>query len=167
PCTIEKTSGEAIKGSFPDLIQPHQPFFDIRAVRHTVAPGLEADVRMEGDTFEMEDHRNWTDANFKTYCTPLAKPYPQTVQSGTAIQQTITLTLKGRTPQASVKRETPVEVRITGDRRPMPKIGFGNAPVNPQNRTAIRSLAPAHIRVDLHVTKSGWKEDLAAAAALG
>ena len=50
---------------------------------------------MEGDTFEMEDHRNWTDANFKTYCTPLAKPYPVRVESGTTIQQTVTVTLKG------------------------------------------------------------------------
>lgn len=167
PCTIEKTTGETIRGSFPDLIQPHQPFFDIRAIRHTVIPGLEADVRMEGDTFEMEDHRNWTDANFKTYCTPLARPYPITVQSGTTIQQTVTLTLKGRAPRANVRREAPVEVRVTGDRRPMPKIGFGNAPVSLGERAAIRTLAPAHIRVDLHVAKSGWKEELAAAEALG
>ncbi len=167
PCAIEKTTGETIQGSFPDLIQPHQPFLDIRAIRHTVIPGLEAEVRMEGDTFEMEDHRNWTDANFKTYCTPLAKPYPQRVESGTAIQQTVTLTLKGSAPRPSLKRETPVDVRISGDRRPMPKIGFGYSPVSPQDRAAIRALAPAHIRVDLHVAKSGWKEDLASAEALG
>ena len=167
PCTIEKTTGETAKGSFPDLISPHQPFFDIRAIRHTVVPGLEAEVRMEGDTFEMEDHRNWTDANFKTYCTPLAKPYPVTVQSGTAIQQAITLTLKGTAPRANVKREPPVEVRISGDRRPMPKIGFGYAPASAQERTAVGALAPAHIRVDLHLAKPGWKEELAAAQALG
>ena len=99
PCTIEKTTGEKVKGSFPDLIAPHQPFFDIRAIRHTVVPGLEAEVRMEGDTFEMEDHRNWTDANFKTYCTPLAKPYPVKIESGTTIQQAVTLTLKGQRPR--------------------------------------------------------------------
>ena len=29
-----------------------------------------------GETFEMEDQRNWTDASFKTYCTPLSLPYP-------------------------------------------------------------------------------------------
>jgi hypothetical protein len=122
---------------------------------------------MEGDTFEMEDHRNWTDANFKTYCTPLAKPYPVTVESGTTIQQSVTLTLKGRTPRANVRRETPVELEITGDRRPMPKIGFGNAAVRAQERAAIRALAPAHIRVDLHVAKPGWKDELAAGEALG
>src|SRR5262245_9138944 len=64
-CTIEKTTGETVHGSFPDLISPHQPFFDILAIRHAAFPDLEAEVRMEGDSFEMEDHRNWTDANFK------------------------------------------------------------------------------------------------------
>ena len=29
---------------------------------------------MSGDSFEMEDHRNWTDASFKTYVRPLALP---------------------------------------------------------------------------------------------
>ena len=30
PCTIEKVDGTTEEGSFPDLIAPHQPFFDIR-----------------------------------------------------------------------------------------------------------------------------------------
>jgi hypothetical protein len=167
PCTIEKTTGEIVNGSFPDLISPHQPFFDIRAIRHTVIPGLQAEVRMEGDTFEMEDHRNWTDANFKTYCTPLAKPYPVKVESGTTIQQAVTLSLKGPLPRASVKRDTTVEIQIGNDRRPMPEIGFGYGPADPGSAAAIRALAPAHIRVDLHLAKAGWKDDLAAAEALG
>jgi hypothetical protein len=167
PSIIEKTTGETVEGSFPDLISPHQPFFDIRAIRHTVIPGLEAEVRMEGDTFEMEDHRNWTDANFKTYCTPLAKPYPVKIESGTAIRQAVTLTLRGKAPRVTVKRDTPVEVRISRDRRAMPKIGFGYAPVDEKRVAALRDLAPAHIRVDLHPAKSGWKDELAAAAALG
>jgi hypothetical protein len=167
PCTIEKTNGETLKGSFPDLIRPDQPFFDIRAIRHTVVPGLDAEVRMEGDTFEMEDHRNWTDANFKTYCTPLAKPYPVRLESGTTIQQAVTLALKGPLPRTNVKRETPVEVRISGGRRPMPKIGFGHASVDLKGAAAIRDLGPAHIRVDLHLEKSGWKDELAAAGDLG
>lgn len=28
----------------------------------------------EGDVFEMEDQRNWTDASYKTYCTPWGCP---------------------------------------------------------------------------------------------
>jgi hypothetical protein len=49
----------------------------------------------------------------------------------------------------------------------MPKIGFGYAPVDAKRAAAIRDLAPAHIRVDVHVAKSGWKDELAAAGTLG
>ena len=37
---------------------------------------------MEGDTFEMEDQRNWTDASYKTYVRPLALPWPYTLAGG-------------------------------------------------------------------------------------
>ena len=45
-------------------------------------PGVFATVRMEGDAFEMEDHRNWTDASFKTYVRPLALPWPYVLPAG-------------------------------------------------------------------------------------
>ena len=60
---------------FPERISPSQPVFDIRALSHEVAPGLWATCRMEGDTFEMEDQRNRTDASYKTYVRPLALPW--------------------------------------------------------------------------------------------
>jgi len=48
----------------------------VRAITHEVAPGVRAEVRLLGDVFETEDHRNWTDANFKTYGTPLRLLFP-------------------------------------------------------------------------------------------
>ena len=42
----------------------------------------------------MEDQRNWTDASFKTYGTPLKNPSPVEVKAGTKISQTFALTLK-------------------------------------------------------------------------
>ena len=47
-----------------------------------------------GETFEMEDQRNWTDASFKTYCTPLSLPYPIKIIKGTTIKQSIKIFLK-------------------------------------------------------------------------
>jgi len=169
PCTVEKTDGTVVNGSFPDLISPHQPFLDIRAIGHTIAPGLRAEVRMQGDTFEMEDHRNWTDANFKTYCTPLANPVPVKVDAGASIRQSVILTLRGDVPRAPavVQRTSPVEVRITDQKRPMPRIGLGYSRVELGGRSQLRELSPAHIRVDLNPAKSGWKDTLAAASALG
>ena len=79
-CSVETTDGTVTPGTFPRLVSPHQPFLDLRAVRHGVAPGVEAEVRFEGEVFEMEDQRNWSDASFKTYSTPLARPLPVEVR---------------------------------------------------------------------------------------
>ncbi len=58
-------------------------------------PAFGARVEFEGEVFEMEDQRNWTDASFKTYCTPLEIPYPVEVTKGTKISQKITISVAG------------------------------------------------------------------------
>ncbi|HSZ95616.1 MAG TPA: hypothetical protein VK767_04840, partial [Bradyrhizobium sp.] len=80
---------------FPERISPSQPVFDIRALSHEVAPGLWATCRMEGDTFEMEDQRNWTDASYKTYVRPLALPWMYTLAKGSRHEQAVRLSLTG------------------------------------------------------------------------
>ncbi len=67
------------RGTLPDLIDPVQPMMAIRALTHEAAPGVTVACRMEGDTYEMEDQRNWTDASYKTYVLPLALPWPYTI----------------------------------------------------------------------------------------
>ena len=52
----------------------------MRALSHEAVPGVWATCTMEGDAWEMEDHRNWLDASFKTYVRPLALPYPYTIE---------------------------------------------------------------------------------------
>jgi hypothetical protein len=81
---------------FPERISPSQPVFDIRALSHEVAPGLWATCRMEGDTFEMEDQRNWTDASYKTYVRPLALPWGYTLAKGSRHEQSVRLSFTGR-----------------------------------------------------------------------
>jgi len=95
PVDIEHVDGRKVKSKFPELVNPIQPVLDIRALTHEVLPGLKATVRMEGDTFEMEDHRNWTDASFKTYVRPLSRPWPYTLKAGEAVTQSIKVTLSG------------------------------------------------------------------------
>jgi hypothetical protein len=80
---------------FPERISPSQPVFDIRALSHEAAPGLWATCRMEGDTFEMEDQRNWTDASYKTYVRPLALPWMYTLAKGSRHEQSVRLSLTG------------------------------------------------------------------------
>jgi len=96
PCHVEKIDGTIEKGIFPEFISPHQPFMDMQAISHQVETDLWAEVRFSGDIFEMEDQRNWTDASYKTYCTPLAVPYPVEVKAGTKVSQSIRLILKSK-----------------------------------------------------------------------
>jgi len=95
PLEIEHVDGKVVKGKFPELVNPVQPVLNIRSLTHEVMPGLKATVRMEGDTFEMEDHRNWTDASFKTYVRPLILPWPYTLKAGESVSQSIKVTLSG------------------------------------------------------------------------
>ena len=102
PVTVEHTDGRMEASHFPLAIEPAQPFFDIRAITHGIAPGMTALCRMEGDTFEMEDQRNWTDASYKTYVRPLALPWPYTLEDGVPVHQTVTVLLNGE-PDAGLQ----------------------------------------------------------------
>jgi len=95
PWVIEDVDGTKTPGRFPAFISPHQPAKNIREIAHELAPGIWAHVRCEGDIWEMEDQRNWTDASFKTYPTPLELPYPVRIAKGTKISHQVQISLKG------------------------------------------------------------------------
>jgi len=127
PAEVAHVDGKVEKSRFPELVNPVQPFLHIRSLTHEVMPGLKATVRMEGDTWEMEDHRNWTDASFKTYVRPLALPWPYTLKAGEVVKQSVTLTLsgsaRGATKRAGAKG---VEVNVgAATRDTMPTVGLG------------------------------------------
>ena len=93
--TIRHSDGQIEETVFPEAISPDQPAFDIAALTHEPAPGLSCTVDMEGDAFEMEDQRNWTDASFKTYVRPLSKPRPYVIAKGEKDRQR-SITVRGR-----------------------------------------------------------------------
>jgi hypothetical protein len=95
PCQIEHVDGRLVESRFPALVDPVQPMLDLRALSHRFAPGLTLTCRMEGDTFEMEDQRNWCDASYKTYVRPLARPWPYALEPGTPVRQRVLLTVTG------------------------------------------------------------------------
>jgi len=55
---------------------------------------------MEGDSFEMEDQRNWTDASYKTYLRPLGLPFSYTSMRGEDIEQSVTISFSGKSTAA-------------------------------------------------------------------
>lgn len=113
PVEVEHVDGSRIKSVLPDLIDPAQPFKDIRAVSHEVAPGIRATCRMEGDAFEMEDQRNWSDASYKTYVRPLALPWPYTLPAGVPQHQSVTLSIAASGEGAPRAEALKVPVRVT------------------------------------------------------
>jgi hypothetical protein len=127
PVEVEHVDGRVVSGKLPELVDPVQPVLDIRALTHEVMPGLKATVRMEGDTFEMEDHRNWTDASFKTYVRPLSLPWPYQLHAGETVKQSVRVTLQGHaTAKRAAGATAGIEVRL-GDatKETMPPVGLG------------------------------------------
>jgi hypothetical protein len=126
PLEIEHVDGKVEKGKFPELVNPIQPVLNIRALTHEVTPGLKATVRMEGDTFEMEDHRNWTDASFKTYVRPLVLPWPYTLKAGEPVSQAIKVTLSGAARGGKAPAGKTVEVKLGAvSRDTLQPVGLG------------------------------------------
>jgi D-apionolactonase len=166
PCSILHADGTVEESVFPRFISPHQPFKEIRAITHQPAPGVKIEVRFEGEVFEMEDQRNWTDASFKTYSTPLALPFPVEIKAGTRISQSVIISfpaaprkilpvLRGRPPQVSIAT-TPVWAK--------PPLGLcqpeGNPSLSSRELALLEALRLSHLRADLHPGQEGWQLEL-------
>jgi hypothetical protein len=150
PVTVEHVDGRVVESTFPALVNPACPFMDIRALTHTLSSGVRVACRMEGEAFEMEDHRNWMDASYKTYVRPLAKPWPYTLKKGEAFRQTVTLTLTGKPKVAGSGSAAAVTVTIgdaTGHR--MPRIGLAadpdHIPAALEKASLLKTAGPSHL----------------------
>jgi hypothetical protein len=160
PVEVEHVDGRKVKDKFPAIINPIQPFFGIRSLRHKVAPGIFATCRMEGDTFEMEDHRNWTDASFKTYVRPLADPWPYTLRKGVEIKQSVSLAFSGKLPRPKrAGRPKPVAIALGRSGGALPAIGVSipeaEADAALANADLIAQAAPRHLVCEVDGRKGG------------
>jgi hypothetical protein len=151
--TIEHVNAPSEQSQFPKDISPHQPFFDIRAITHDVSSGVQCEVRMEGDTFEMEDQRNWTDASFKTYCTPLALPFPMLLEAGTQVSQSITVRLIGALDNVQANEPAPTLHLNSAVSAPLPPMGLSAAshgePLTEYEIQRLKALNLSHLQVEL------------------
>ena len=91
---VTHADGTVEHTQFPTLISPSQPVMDIVGLHH-VLHGVDIDIRFDGEVFEMEDQRNWSDASYKTYCVPLVHPFTYTIESGVTVRQNVAVTLSG------------------------------------------------------------------------
>jgi hypothetical protein len=160
-----ETPAGPVEHLFPAWISPHQPFFDMQSISHPAGEGAEATIRFEGDLFEMEDQRNWTDASFKTYSTPLRIPYPVEVGPEDVVRQTVTISVSGSLAAAAGAAEdrvTTVTVDF-GSVSPLPPIGFGagrKGTIADEEMARFRALRPAHLWETLDLGSESWRERL-------
>ncbi|MGO1257677.1 MAG: hypothetical protein ACTMII_01900 [Brachybacterium sp.] len=99
--TVGRTNGSEQRMTFPIAISPHQPARDIAALTWE-DHGATFQVEFDGDVFEMEDQRNWSDASYKTYNRSLDEPFPYTIAAGERILQQVVLTADGPTVSAEM-----------------------------------------------------------------
>lgn len=86
--------GHAPYGGFPGDISPIPVFSGFTNLTYTTG-GLTVRLDCHGERFETEDHRNWSDAGWKSYSPPLAEPAPFLVAPGDHRQGELTLTASG------------------------------------------------------------------------
>lgn len=170
PCVVHHLDGSLERGRFPLHIAPQQPFKDMCAISYDVTPQVRAVIRFEGDVFEMEDQRNWTDASFKTYCTPLDLPFPVTVSEGAEVSQSVNLRLElvpgtmWTVPHGG-NRERPASLRIEQRASvPLPRVGLSVAqhgePLAELDVSRLRALNLGHLRATADLGRKGFRSAL-------
>jgi D-apionolactonase len=147
------------RGTLPEAIDPQRivngtlsgMFDPYESIAIEVRPGFEAVVSLEGDLLELQDHRNWTDGNFKSYATPLALGFPFTSDDGRRIRQVLTVGYAGTAP-APVPAGLPT-IALGSPVGRLPAIGFGQPshgePLTAREKELVALVRPAHLRVDL------------------
>lgn len=163
-CILHHTNGTTSRKTFPEWISPHQPFMDLKGMEWEYLPGKMAKLKFSGDIFETEDQRNWTDASFKTYSTPLSLPFPVKVEIGQYLEQSVHLTLTDVTKDIVIHEKIP-EILIpatTGKENILPGIGIcasGEHKGFTENEVnSLRKLNISHIRIEVKMNETGWEK---------
>jgi D-apionolactonase len=175
PCHGTTPDGQ-IADAFPTEVAPQLiadqtevPIFPpVESLTADLADDISVCFDFEGDTFEFEDQRNWTDASFKSQSYPPCRGGFNTTRAGEHVWQKVTITPTG-TP-SPVANDGPIRVKI-GDRPTvnLPPIGLGmeshGGKLSPREVHLLRSLRLDHLRTDLRLANSDYPAALASAIA--
>lgn len=163
PVEVEHSDGSIVEECFPDLIDPWQPIKNIQCLAHEVS-GIAVACRMKGDVFEMEDQRNWSDASFKTYTRPLALPWPYTLDPGTSLSHSVSVSVSGA---SNTPAETEFQISISRGRATgcvFPETAFVITPAEAleavKNITLLHDISPQRITCHYDPSAEHTPEDL-------
>lgn len=174
------TEAGTVSGALPELIAPQwlvegsvvPPIPAFEALTVEARGGARIRVATQGAILEMEDHRNWTDASFKSYIPPLEPGYPFLAARGATVAQRIELSGDAPTgPIRSLPREPSSEdlwFEPTSAAR-LPRLGFcvdpGGERMPEDQAELVALLRPDHLRVDVGLADVHWRARLDAAVA--
>jgi D-apionolactonase len=161
-CRRWSPAGELLERMLPERIEPHQPLFDIRRIE------VDADVatvclEFDGEVFEMEDQRNWTDTSFKIYCTPLALPRPVRIETDERVSQSVEVSIRPHTWNA-LPYSAPVCIDLSeSEASQLPRLGTDLTYVSFDDSSIDSLRIPKCVellRVDADLEAPGWKARL-------
>lgn len=160
-CQILHANRESSTMVFPEKISPHQPCFDIAGMRWKPSEDITAELHFEGDIFEMEDQRNWTDASYKTYCTPLGIPFPVWIKKGEKVRQKVILSAEGLQRNSEQKMGPGMITFDINASMPLPELGIClGRDIDEDGLKKIGEIPFHHYRIDLGF-EDGWEQKLA------
>jgi hypothetical protein len=175
PATVTHGDGSVEHSRFPALIDPWQPFMNIREIEHQLPDGLSVRCTLLGDVFEMEDQRNWSDASFKTYSRPLELPWPYVMAAGSTSEQTVRIQVAR--PEAgqvaastTFSNDSAVEIDVAVSDELMPILGIAIAPeevdATLENLSQLAELAPQRLMLRFDPVAGHGANELASFATL-
>jgi D-apionolactonase len=164
-----------VSGILPTLIGAQRyeggfylPLFpSVSSLSVSLKSNVKISFAFEGDLFEMEDQRNWTDGSFKTYCTPLSLGYPHQAHAGQTFSQQVTLTVEGCFPRSG-EGDSRIQLHVGASlQRTLPHIGLSVAShdldLSPNDGDLLGKLHLDHLRADLHLGQPDVARHLARA----
>lgn len=158
--TVIHPDGSESEFIFPEQISALQPIKNVQSLTWEPASGVTAKMNLSGDVFEMEDQRNWTDASYKTYCTPLDLPFPALIKKGETVSQVIELTVELQDYFQDKQSADLVFEWVCTDLSPLPEIGtcISSRTQNLSNKEIdlLKALPLNHLRVEVKMDLPDW-----------
>jgi len=161
PVQVETDSG-MISDCFAKLITPYDPFTHMSAMKFK-QDDMEIGIQFTGDLFHTEDQRNWTDASYKTFCTPLDIPYPVRLASGEGINQSVAVDINAPKLITELKSDDSLVMTVSANTGQMlPKLGTWFSGIaqstGDEEIELLRALNLAQLRVQLNLLQQDWKK---------
>jgi hypothetical protein len=162
PVTVIHADQEVTKSIFPINVSAENPFKNIHSLVWE-SFDMTFELVTEGDVFETEDQRNWTDASYKTFCTPSHHPVPVTLKKGEKVIQKITFRPVSKLISPMRSRQAIIHLEKSGGKSRLPLIGVSasseHKKLTPINSEMLQALLLDHYRIEVTPSKAQWVSD--------